>query len=79
MTVGVAAASAPSSTPGSKGTLDVTGGNWSVKDLNIVSGAATVKDSTLKVTGTLKTTAGASDTDPANGSSSPPMPQPSMY
>ena len=67
VTVGVAAASAPSSTPGSKGTLDVTGGNWSVKDLKIVSGAATVKDSTLKVTGTLTTTAGASDSDPANG------------
>ena len=67
VTVGVAAASAPSSTPGSKGTLDVSGGNWSVKDLNIVSGAATVKNSTLKVTGTLTTTAGASDSDPANG------------
>ena len=67
VTVGVAAASAPSSTPGSKGTLDVDGGKWSVKDLNIVSGAATVKNSTLKVTGTLKTTAGASDSDPANG------------
>ena len=67
VTVGVAAASAPSSTPGSKGTLDVSGGNWSVKDLNIVSGAATVTNSTLKVTGTLTTTAGASDSDPANG------------
>ena len=67
VTVGVAAASAPSSTPGSKGTLDVSGGNWSVKNLNIVSGAATVTNSTLKVTGTLTTTAGASDSDPANG------------
>ena len=70
VTVGVAAASAPSSTPGSKGTLDVDGGKWSVKDLNIVSGAATVKDSTLKVTGTLTTTAptGTGPTDPAAGS-----------
>ena len=67
VTLGVAAASAPSSTPGSKGTLDVDGGKWSVKDLNIVSGAATVTNSTLKVTGTLTTTAGASDSDPANG------------
>ena len=66
VTLGVAAD--PSGTPAaSAGNLAVEGGKWSVKDLNIVSGAATVSNSTLKVTGTLKTTAGASDSAPANG------------
>ena len=67
VTVGVAAA--PGGSPaGSAGSLAVDGGKWSVKDLNIVSGAATVTNSTLTVTGTLTTTAGAGDTDPAAGS-----------
>ena len=67
VTLGVAAD--PSGTPAaSAGNLAVDGGKWSVKDLNIVSGAATVTNSTLKVTGTLTTTAGAGDTDPAAGS-----------
>ena len=66
--VTVGAAAGPSGSPaGSAGSLAVEGGKWSVKDLNIVSGAATVSNSTLKVTGTLKTTAGASDSAPANG------------
>ena len=70
VTVGAAAAG-PSGTPAaSAGNLAVDGGKWSVKDLKIVSGAATVKDSTLKVTGTLTTTAptGTGPTDPAAGS-----------
>ena len=68
LTLGVAGSTGPGSTgTASAGNLDVTGGNWTVKDLNIVSGAATVTNSTLTVTGTLTTTAGASDSDPANG------------
>ena len=67
VTVGVAAA--PGGSPaGSAGSLAVDGGKWSVKDLNIVSGAATVTNSTLNVTGTLTTTAGAGASDPAAGS-----------
>ena len=71
LTLGVAGTSGPGSTgTASAGTLAVDGGNWSVKDLNIVSGAATVTNSTLKVTGTLTTTAptGTGPTDPAAGS-----------
>ena len=69
VTLGVAGSTGPGSTgTASAGNLDVTGGNWSVKDLNIVSGAATVTNSTLKVTGTLTTTAGAGASDPAAGS-----------
>ena len=69
--VTVGAAAGPSGTPAaSAGNLAVDGGKWSVKDLKIVSGAATVKDSTLKVTGTLTTTAlqAHGSTDPAAGS-----------
>ena len=69
MTLGVAGSTGPGSTgTASAGNLAVEGGKWSVKDLNIVSGAATVTNSTLTVTGTLTTTAGAGDTDPAAGS-----------
>ena len=68
VTLGVAGSTGPGSTgTASAGNFAVDGGKWSVKDLNIVSGAATVTNSTLKVTGTLTTTAGASDSDPANG------------
>ena len=69
VTLGVAGSTGPGSTgTASAGNLAVEGGKWSVKDLNIVSGAATVTNSTLTVTGTLTTTAGAGDTDPAAGS-----------